>query len=552
MDENSEEPAIAAPIITAPSISQAGVRYKWFPILWVGIPLLISFVIDLMEGDPGVANTIRWVTLLLGLLGITWWLFRCTHWSRKICWFCGALPSALVAAQYAHLTPLEIKTDGAVGIVGYQWRWQTPDRELEQLESQEATELDWQTTPNDYPRFLGNGYWAEVSGVELETDWEANPPKLLWKEKIGAGWSSFAVVGNYAITQEQRGDREYVVCYDIQTFQSVWSHSDPVRWDPGGAGALGYAGPRATPTIYGGKVFVQGATGIFNCLDAKTGNVLWSHDTLKKHGSENVVWGKSCSPLVVDDMVVVSVGGKQNQSVVAYEMATGEVRWASGEYQSSYASPVLAEIGGVRQVVSVDENYVTARRADNGQALWEFSWPSSSGAEAAVSQPIPLSGDRLFVSKGYGVGAALFQITNDEGDHWQLVPLWRKTVLKTKMSNVVIHDGFVYGLDDKILQCVELETGKKKWKKRRVPEFGYGQMMLIGDTILFLSEGGEVILVEAAPEKYRELASLRAFDDDSVTWNNPVFAAPYLLVRNAEEAACYELPINKVGASLAE
>ena len=123
--------------------------------------------------------------------------------------------------------------------------------------SDEAT--DWQTTPRDYPRFLGNGYWAEVGDVQLATDWTTYPPQLVWRHEIGAGWSAFAIVGNYAITQEQRGDDEIVACYRLDNGQVVWTHADATRFDPADfQGGLGGIGPRATPTIHDGKVLTQG------------------------------------------------------------------------------------------------------------------------------------------------------------------------------------------------------------------------------------------------------------------------------------------------------
>ena len=128
--------------------------------------------------------------------------------------------------------------------------------------SGDAEATDWQTTPHDYPRFLGTGYWAEVTGVELETDWKAHPPQEVWRHEIGAGWSAFAIVGNYAVTQEQRGDEELVSCYRVDNGELVWTHSDPARFDPADfQGGLGGIGPRATPTIHDGKVLTQGATG---------------------------------------------------------------------------------------------------------------------------------------------------------------------------------------------------------------------------------------------------------------------------------------------------
>lgn len=541
------EPTTESPS-AAPRAPHTQMRWKWFPLLWVALPLVVCIWLWNSDFDPGVVNSVTHGSVVFGALGLAVWVALCSGWNKVLRWPLAVVPAALVLLQYSQLSPLEMVLDGDVGLVGWRWRSETPDKQLELPAATIETTLDWQSTPRDYPRFLGNGYWAEVQDVQLDTDWKNNPPKELWRKKIGAGWSSFVIVGDFAVTQEQRDDQELVTCYRVKTGEIVWSHADPVRWDPGGAGALGYPGPRATPTVHDGKVFTQGATGIFNCLDAQTGDVLWSHDTVLKHAASNVVWGKACSPLIVDDMVIVSVGGKQNQSVVAYAMDTGEVVWASGEYQSSYASPVLAEICGVRQIVTVDENFVTSRRADNGEPIWEYEWPSDSGANAAASQPIPLEGNRLFLSKGYGLGSVLLQVSSDEGDDWRLEPIWPggvKPVMKTKMGNVVIRDGHVYGIDDVNLQCIELETGKKKWKKRRRPKFGHGQIMLVGKTILILSEGGEVILVDATPEKYRELTSMRVFDDSQITWNNPAFAPPYLLVRNAEEAACYELPIKQ-------
>jgi outer membrane protein assembly factor BamB len=440
------------------------------------------------------------------------------------------------------------------------WRPRFAPHADERLARLEATgrAADWQTTPHDYPRFLGNGYWAEVHGVQLETDWQTHPPQELWRREIGGGWSAFAIVGNYAITQEQRGERELVSCYHVDTGEPVWVHSDLARFDPVDvAGRVSGIGPRATPTIVGDRVFTQGGTGIVNCLDARTGRVLWSHDTAKELDAPVTVWGKSGSPLVVDDLVVISVGAPSrrvsretnyNSSLVAFDIESGDVRWTAGRRKASYASPVLAELAGERQILVVNERWVTAHRASDGKVLWEHPWGHEDDDTASASQPVPVGKDRLLLSKGYGVGASLLAIRREPDAAFPVEPLWKppvKPVMKTKFSNVVVRDGFVYGLDDVLLECIELETGKLRWKKRRTPEFGHGQILLIGDVILVLSESGELALVAASPDEYRELASLQVLDDANVTWNNPAFAPPYLLVRNGVEAACYRLPLKE-------
>ena len=231
---------------------------------------------------------------------------------------------------------------------------------------------------------------------------------------------------------------------------------------------------------------------------------------------------------------------------MAYDLETGDLRWAAGNRQASYASPIVATLAGERQIVAANENYVTAHRIRDGHVLWEHPWPDESDSTATITQPIPLGDDRLFLSKGYGVGSSLWKISRSAGGQVAVEPLWEpaiKRVMKTKFANPVVRNGYVYGLDDVLLSAINVETGKVAWKKRRHPEFGHGQIMLLGDVILVLSESGELALVEATPDGYHELASIQALDSANTTWNTPAFAPPYLLVRNAREAACYRLPL---------
>jgi outer membrane protein assembly factor BamB len=361
------------------------------------------------------------------------------------------------------------------------------------------------------------------------------------------------------VTQEQRGENELIACYRVQTGEPIWTHADKARFDPADVqGSLGGIGPRGTPAIVGDRIFAQGGTGIVNCLDAQTGSMLWSHDTAEEFGAPVATWGKAGSPLVVDDMVVISVGApadgdlpaaeKYNSSLVAFDVPTGALRWAAGKRKASYATPVLATLGGERQIVVVNESWITAHRASDGVVVWEYPWANDHDGTATCSQPVPLDDDRLFLSKGYGVGSMLLGIKRDATGKFVAEPIWEpaiKPVMKTKFCNVVLRDGYFYGLDDVLLECIEQESGEVKWKKRRRPEFGHGQVMLIGKLILVLSETGELAIVEATPDAYRELASMQALDDQNVTWNNPAFAAPYLLVRNAREAVCYRMSLKK-------
>jgi len=521
--------------------------------------LLICFGFQLSDKTQDVKNLVFQLAFGLALLGISIWTVRSSGLPRRWRWSLALVPWL---ALIGWLSQFELVNNGDIGVVGWQWRWSPKADQLLSMpkvsgsrqsngDGTEPSEADaWQPAATDYPCFLGGGYWAEVQGVHLQTDWQAKPPQLVWRSKIGAGWSGFAVRGRFAITQEQRGENEMVVCYRVDAGnpegEVVWSHVDRVRFAPGGAGGLGFVGPRATPAIAGQYVVSQGATGIVNCLDLRTGRRRWTHNTLSETGTKNVMWGKSGSPLVVDDRVVISVGGAKGQSLVAYNLKTGKVAWSAGSRRSAYASPVLAELAGERQILVVNEDYLTAHRAVDGRVLWEYPWPGNSDSNASCSQPVPLPGDRIFLSKGYGIGSTLIQVQRDKESHFTAQPLWSpaiKPVMKTKMGNVLVRDGYVYGLDGVALECLELETGKRRWKRRRRPDFGHGQIMLVGDVLLILTEQGQVVLAEVSPKHYRELASMRVFDKEQITWNNPALSGPYLLVRNSEEVACYRLPL---------
>jgi outer membrane protein assembly factor BamB len=524
--------------------SRGRARHRWFPIL----VLAAAAGWWIWQATYARYQTFTHFLVALFTVGaISLWYVRFGGATRRLrVWSVAALWLGLVVF-FVLFRPV---FNGDMGIFSWRLRFgRDADQLLQQINSiGEAN--DWQTTPHDYPRFLGNGYWAEVKGVELETNWEAHPPQEIWRREIGAGWSAFAVVGNYAVTQEQRGEHELATCYRVDTGEPVWSHADKARFDPADVqGSLGGIGPRATPTLHGDRVFTQGGTGIVNCLDAYTGRVLWSHDTSEKFGAEVVVWGKAGSPLVVDDLVLVSVGQNESKSsLVAFDIETGDVRWAAGTRQASYATPVLATLAGERQIIVVNQGYVTAHRPNDGTILWELPWPNANDGSASASQPVPLDGDRLFLSKGYGVGSSLLAIKRDAAGKLSAEPLWKpaiKRVMKTKLCNVVVRDGFIYGLDDVLLECIEADSGAVRWKKRRNPEFGHGQIMLIGGVIMVLSESGELALVEASPQRYNELASMQVLDNANVTWNNPAFAPPYLLVRNGREAACYRLRLRE-------
>ena len=319
---------------------------------------------------------------------------------------------------------------------------------------------------------------------------------------------------------------------------------------------MGGAGPRATPTVFNGKVFTQGATGIVNCLDARSAAKIWSHDTIAETGASLLEWGKSGSPLVVDDKVIISVGAPKDEalqkqfdySLVAYDVQTGRICWHNGNRTADYASPLVAMICNEQQIIVVNEGCVSAHRIRDGEIIWDHPWSKVGDTQDSAVQPIPLPGDRLFLCKGYGIGASLWKIRQSQNSQFEVEPQWNPSiipVMKSKFSSVVVRDGYIYGLDDVLLECIDVRDGRVMWKARRRPVFGHGQTILIGSTLLVVSESGELALVEASPKGYHEIGSIQVLDSDEPSWSNPAFSAPYLLVRNAHQAACYRMSLTK-------
>jgi outer membrane protein assembly factor BamB len=384
-------------------------------------------------------------------------------------------------------------------------------------------------TTAGYPQYLGENRDGVIHGVTLARDWSAARPKVLWRRRVGAGWSGFAIANGLAITQEQRGGKETVVAYNLTDGAPRWSHGDEAHFESTVAGE----GPRATPTISRGRVFTLGSTGILNALDLQTGRLIWQRDVARDNDSAQPPWGRSSSPLAVDDLIVVSVGGTDDRSLVAYHRESGEPVWHAGDDFASYSSPQVTTLAGVRQIVIMNEATIFAHEPSTGRVLWRHDWRRE---QPSVAQPVLLPGDRLLFSAGYGIGSRLLHVEGDAGAQ-RATLVWESMRLKSKFANLVLHDGFVYGLDDGVLACVDPANGERKWRSGR---YGHGQLLLVGDLLLVQTEEGELVLVEPRPEALRELARYPVFSQK--TWNPPALAGRYLLMRNDVEAALLELP----------
>ncbi len=507
------------------------------------IPLsdkVFTFDFALVYILAGMASSV----LVIGWLAWLWFFSGWSgFWSRLV-------PLLTILALIAVLVCFRPIFRG--GLFPDRWQprfWHT--RVLETVDQNQA--VAWSDAdPLQFPQFLGprrNGTVDQFTGDLVQLI----DAERLWKKPIGEGWSGFVAHGGMAWTAHQDGEFESVICLEIESGDLMWDYRHARRHDD----TLGGAGPRATPTLDDGRLYAQGANGLLVCLDASNGQLLWQQDISELVGvsliadttpaglafqveDSKLTWGHAGSPLIEGDLVIVPGGGPRDgdqYSLIAFDKFTGIEQWRAGDEAIGYSSPVVLTLDGVRQFVIVNENCVTGHDLA-GKTLWGFPWEGHSDSDASTSQSIQVGDNRVLVSKGYGVGGALFEINRTGSGTWDVAPVWQNVrVLKTKLTSPVVRDELAWALSDGILECVDLTNGQRIWKRGR---YGHGQLLLIGEYLLVHSERGFLTVVPATREGLRELDRVDTID--GVCWNTLAVYDNFVLVRSDLEAACFRLP----------
>jgi len=543
----------------AKSITPSQAWFTWAVAVLIGLVLwtVLNVVRSLVSMDPDTwtrlytgLDALRWLFggVLVGIVALGSW----AYWVRPSRRTVVTLLATLLAVGI--ISGIAFRFEGTYGnlLPRVVWRW-SPSADgqwaayaahrdgLPDTKPSKEPAINLAPTEHDFPGFLGPTRDGNITNVRLARDWDSHPPRELWRHPIGLGWGSFSVVGDFAFTQEQRGLIEAVVCYELRTGRERWSHGEAIRFS-----ASHGDGPRATPTIVDGRVYVMGATGLLTCLDGATAKVIWEQQALADPVTQNLVWGMSGSPLVVDDAVIVTAGGSPGRSLVAYHREDGSFLWSGGDDMAAYASPLLVDLAGRPQILNFNGEGLRGHNAADGAPLWLHPWITQGSMRVNIAQPLvvtpfaqPAANEGfVLISSGYSVGVALVRITAI-GSDWQIEEVWRNKEIESKLSNLVVHENYIYGLDNGVLACVDLRDGRRAWKRGR---YGHGQLLLVDDLILLQAESGEIALVEATPDEHRELSRRPALSDK--TWNQPTLAGNVLLVRNDREAVAFEIPLD--------
>jgi outer membrane protein assembly factor BamB len=453
--------------------------------------------------------------------------------------------AAVLLAFAGFAVSMLLRNDGMTGDYKFAFRPRWKQSAEDAMLAAHKPDADAKTTARIDSGSLTNGLahpeWAEFRGADragrslapkISTNWSAQPPQQLWKIAVGPGWSSFTVAGRMFFTQEQRGPKETVVCYDADSGKEIWKAEIDARLDD----PMGGPGPRATPTLAQGALYVTGGTGAFLRLNPVTGEIVWKKELTQVAESKVPMWGFSSSPLVVGSVVIVYGGGAGEKGLLAFDTTSGDLRWSAPCPINSYSSPQLNTFLGEDSVVMATTSGLELLDPVSGKTRLDYEWKIP---QYRALQPHVIGSDTVLLPTGMNMGTRALRFKKSNGQYGA-EELWTSRQLKPDFADLVTYQGHAYGNDGGILTCIDLQTGERKWKGGR---YGKGQILLLENSglLLVLAEQGQVVLVAADPTEHRELASFQAIEGK--TWNHPVLVSDRLYVRNSQEAAAYKVPL---------
>jgi outer membrane protein assembly factor BamB len=347
---------------------------------------------------------------------------------------------------------------------------------------------------------------------------------------LGAGYGSVAVQGDRVWLQGMRNNQSVVSSLNRSDGKLVW-----VRiLGPAGDNDRG-PGPRSTPTIDGDRLYALSETGDLACLRTSDGTVVWQRNILKEFRGENPYWLLSESPLVDGNLVIVTPGGR-GAGMVALDKMTGKTVWVSKELSDTagYASPIVADVGGVRTVMNFTADAGVGVRASDGKLMWRNS--QASNGTANIATPVYSDG-KVFFTSSYGTGASLLGLRTT-GNEVRAQEIYFTRDMKNHHGGVVLVNGHIYGYNDSILTCLEFASGKMVWRDRSV---GKGAVTYADGHLYILSENNVVGLVEATPAGYREKGRFSITDQGWPSWAHPAVSGGRLYIRNQGTLTSYDV-----------
>ena len=388
----------------------------------------------------------------------------------------------------------------------------------------------------DWTQFLGTHRNGISSEKNLIREWPSDGPKIIWRTPLGVSMSSVIVSSGQAFTLFQDESDLYAVALNAATGKEVWRTKFAAAYE----NAMGN-GPRATPTVADGKLFVFTGEGVLAAFNIKDGKELWKVNVPSSLKGEASEYGMSCSPLIVGNMVVVHTGNA-DAAVGAFDTKSGKNLWKSATGKAGYSSPIFVTLAGEEQIVTLTADAAFGLEAADGNVLWKFPFPTEYDCNTAC--PVQLGESEVLISAGENHGAAVLQITAN-GQKLSAEEVWssygKDSQLRAEWQTPVIHDGHLYGLDNSgsagpitNLVCIRLKDHETVWQKAR---FGKSNLILADGKLFLTTMSGEVVIVEASPKAFKELGRATIME---TTRQAPSLSNGFLFVRDDKEVLCID------------
>lgn len=374
----------------------------------------------------------------------------------------------------------------------------------------------------DWPNFRGPNHDGKSDETNFQKEWAESIP-LVWERNVGSAFSSFACVGDRVFTCGTADGKQTILCMNALTGEVIWQQPMEEEY----VERMGGDGPRATPTVHDGKVYILGALGTFMCLADDDGKIIWKHKF-----NAPPQWGYSASVLIEGDLAVTT-GGKDEGSLVAFKRDTGDIVWKAGDDVAGYATPYPFEINGRRYIVGFTGEAAIIVESLTGKIVWRELWKTDWKVNAAA--PIYHDG-YLFLSSGYSTGCALYKLTSKPDGTFEGEQVWRSKVLRNKFQSCILHEGNLYTSDQRAMSCVDFLTGELRWQRRREK---HGTLILADGFLIYLSDDGELQIGKASPSGFDPVTTAELLSGRC--WVVPVLHKGRLYARNMERVACFDL-----------
>lgn len=398
-----------------------------------------------------------------------------------------------------------------------------------------VTTISQIASAQDWTQWRGANRDGVVTGFAVPKAWP-DQLKSKWKIPVGVGHSSPLIVGNRVYQHSRQGENEIVSAFDIETGKLVWQDSYPVAYTMNPA-AMGHGkGPKSTPTVSGGKLYTLGITGVFSCYDLAKGKLAWRKDFGQRFGEKAPDFGTASSPMVDRGLAILHAGGNSKGGLVALDAATGNEKWAWTQDGPAYASPIVVEIAGKRQIVTQSRQNIVGIWEDNGALLWKIPFET----EYVQNIVTPLVYNDLLIFSGINKGVFAVRV-GWKNNNWVTDTVWQNKEVSMYMNSPLLSGNLLFGLSHKNkgqFFCVDAATGKTLWTGD--PRQGENAAMLIaGDAIFSLTNDGELIVTSVASKGATILKKYKAAD--SATWAHPAISGKRILIKDENSLALLSL-----------